>query len=60
MDAVLLELLDGDFSGVGTGLLVVDVLGGDLDLLVAGFLEDLLGLEEVETGGGNEDLLLER
>lgn len=56
VDAVRLELVDGDLAGVGAGLLVVDVLRGDLDLGVAGGFEDGLGLEEVDEGGGDDDL----
>lgn len=52
VDAAVLEVLDRDLAGEGAVRLVVDVLGGDADVLL-GLLTDE---EEVEGRRGNDGL----
>lgn len=56
VDVGVLELRDADLTGEGAVGLVVDVLGGDLDLLAEGVAD----LEEVERGGRDDDLCVAR
>lgn len=53
VDVAILELGDGDLSGVSAVGLVEDVLGSDLDVVLDGLLDE----REVESGRGDDNLL---
>lgn len=60
VNTVLLKLLDSNFTSVSTWLLVVNILGSDLNLFVSSIVKNLFCLEEIERGGGNDDLFCEQ